>query len=85
MALNPEFVGRVFPPSSTYQVGREKIREFADAIGDPNPAYHDVDAARALGQRVELAPPPRARTTDSRQAGTNQGEVPGRQSQGKEH
>jgi acyl dehydratase len=34
MALNPEFIGRVYPASSTYQVGREKIREFAAAIGD---------------------------------------------------
>lgn len=57
MALNPEFVGRVFPPTTTYQVGREKVREFATAIGDANPAYHDVDAARALGFRDVVAPP----------------------------
>ena len=57
MALNPEFVGRVFPPTSTYLVGREKIREFATAIGDANPAFHDVEAALALGYRDVIAPP----------------------------
>jgi acyl dehydratase len=57
MALNPEFVGRVYPPSASYLVGREKIREFADAVGDGNPAYHDVDAARALGYADVVAPP----------------------------
>ncbi len=57
MALNPDFAGRVFPPGPSYQVGREKIREFARAIGDLNPACHDVDAARALGYPDVIAPP----------------------------
>ena len=57
MALNPAFVGRTYPPSPPYEVGREKIREFATAIGDQNPAYHDVDAARALGHPDLVAPP----------------------------
>jgi acyl dehydratase len=57
MALNPEFVGRVYPPSSSYVVGREKVREFATAIGDDNPAFHDVDAARQLGYGDVVAPP----------------------------
>jgi acyl dehydratase len=41
----------------TYEVGREKIREFADAVGDPNPAYHDLGVARALGHPDLVAPP----------------------------
>ncbi len=57
MPLNPEFIGRKYPPSEAYQVGREKIREFANAIGDPNPAYHDVEAAWALGHPDLVAPP----------------------------
>lgn len=57
MALNPDFIGKSYPPSGTYVVGREKIREFADAIGDRNAAYHDVDAARALGYADLVAPP----------------------------
>jgi acyl dehydratase len=57
MALDPAFVGRIYPPESTYEVGREKIREFADAIGDPNPAYRDPAAAQALGYPDVIAPP----------------------------
>lgn len=57
MALDQSFVGRKYPPTPAYEVGREKIREFADAIGDPNPAYRDADAARALGHPDVIAPP----------------------------
>jgi acyl dehydratase len=39
MPLDESVVGRTYPATAPYQVGREKIREFADAIGDPNPAY----------------------------------------------
>lgn len=55
--MNPEFIGRTYPASEPYLVGREKIREFAVAIGDENPAYHDVAAARALGYADVVAPP----------------------------
>ena len=57
MALDQSFVGRTYPPTPPYEVGREKIREFADAIGDPNPAYRDAEAARALGHPDVVAPP----------------------------
>lgn len=57
MALDPCFVGRVYPPTAPYEVGREKIREFADAIKDANPAYRDPAAARALGYVDVIAPP----------------------------
>jgi acyl dehydratase len=57
VALNPEFVGRVFPPGRPYLVGREKIREFATAIGDASPVFHDVAAARELGYADLVAPP----------------------------
>ena len=57
MALDQSFVGRSYPPSRVYEVGREKIREFADAIGDPDPLYRDVDAARAAGHPDVIAPP----------------------------
>jgi len=55
--LDPAFVGRHYPPTTAYEVGREKVREFADAIGDPNPAYRELDAARALGHPEVIAPP----------------------------
>ena len=57
MPLNQSFVGRVYPASRAYEVGREKIREFAAAIGDANPAYYDREAAQALGYPDVIAPP----------------------------
>ncbi|MDD2818339.1 MAG: MaoC family dehydratase N-terminal domain-containing protein [Candidatus Nanopelagicales bacterium] len=57
MALNPQFIGRTYPAGPSYVVGREKIREFARAIGDTNPAYHDPQAAKALGYSDVIAPP----------------------------
>ncbi|MEV7089890.1 MaoC family dehydratase N-terminal domain-containing protein [Streptomyces sp. NPDC093085] len=57
MALDQSFVGRSYPPTPPYEVGREKIREFAEAIGDPHPAYTDPDAAKALGHTDVIAPP----------------------------
>ena len=57
MALNKDYLGKVYPASTAYSVGREKVREFASAIGDQNPAYHDVAAAQALGHLDVIAPP----------------------------
>ncbi|WP_431990250.1 FAS1-like dehydratase domain-containing protein [Streptomyces albogriseolus] len=57
MALDQSFVGRSYPPTEPYEVGREKIREFAEAVGDANPAYTDTEAARALGHPDVIAPP----------------------------
>ena len=57
MPLDPSFIGRVYPPTAVFEVGREKIREFADAIGDPEPTYRDAAAAQALGHRDAMAPP----------------------------
>ncbi len=57
MALDARFIGRSYPPTEPYEVGREKIRDFAMAIGDNNPAYHDPDAAKALGHPDVIAPP----------------------------
>ncbi|WP_151771797.1 MaoC family dehydratase N-terminal domain-containing protein [Streptomyces abyssomicinicus] len=57
MALDQSFVGRTYPPTDPYEVGREKIREFAASIGDANPAYTDPEAAKALGHPDVIAPP----------------------------
>ena len=57
MALDASFAGRTYPPTSVYEVGREKIREFADAIGDPNPVYRDPAVAQDYGHRDVIAPP----------------------------
>jgi acyl dehydratase len=55
--LNLAFEGRRFAPTLPYRVGREKIREFADAIGVEEPAHRDPEAARALGHPDVIAPP----------------------------
>lgn len=57
MPLDASFVGRVYPPTEPYLVGPEKIREFADAIGDAAPACRDRAAAQALGHPDVIAPP----------------------------
>ncbi|MEQ8142483.1 MaoC family dehydratase N-terminal domain-containing protein [Streptomyces sp. OP7] len=57
MALDQSFVGRTYPPTEPYEVGREKIREFAEAVRDANPAYTDAEAAKALGHPDVIAPP----------------------------
>ncbi len=57
MPLDASLVGRTYPPSPPYEVGREKVREFARALGDPDPAYSDPAAARALGHAEAIAPP----------------------------
>jgi acyl dehydratase len=57
VALDPSFKGRKYPPAWVYEVSREKIKEFADSIGDGNPAYRDPEAAKALGHPDVIAPP----------------------------
>ena len=56
MALKTEAVGKEWP-GATYQVGREKIKEYATALGIENPVHFDVEAARAAGFRDVVAPP----------------------------
>lgn len=51
-----EAVGKTYPPYE-YEVGREKIREYAHAVGETDPVYHDPEAARAAGFRNVVAPP----------------------------
>jgi acyl dehydratase len=57
MTVDPALIGRTYPPTAPYEVGREKIREFADSINDPNPVYRNAAAARALGHPDVIAPP----------------------------
>jgi len=44
-------------PASEYEVGKEKIREFAYAVGEDNPVYFDRAAAKEAGFRDVPAPP----------------------------
>jgi len=57
VALNADYLGRTFPPSEPYEVSRVKIAEFAEAIGDDNPLYHDREAAQAASYPDVIAPP----------------------------
>lgn len=57
MPVNTELVGREFPPTAPYLVGREKVREFARAVFADAPLHTDADAARALGYADVVAPP----------------------------
>jgi acyl dehydratase len=56
MAVKTDAVGKEWP-GTTYQAGREKIKEYATALGIENPVHFDVEAARAAGFRDVVAPP----------------------------
>jgi acyl dehydratase len=56
LAVEKEAIGKRYP-THDYAVGREKIREYARAIGESNPVYHEPDAARAAGFADVVAPP----------------------------
>jgi acyl dehydratase len=51
-----ETIGKTYDPFD-YEVGREKIREYANAVGETNPVYFDRAAAQDAGFRDVVAPP----------------------------
>jgi acyl dehydratase len=57
VALNTDFVGRVYGPGDPYEVSRVKIADFADAIGEPSALCRDAAAARQAGYPDVIAPP----------------------------
>jgi len=56
MAISTAAIGKSYAPV-TYAVGREKIREYARAVGETNPLHLDVEHAREQGYRDVVAPP----------------------------
>jgi acyl dehydratase len=56
LALKTGAVGKEWP-ATTYQVGREKIKEYASVLGIGNPVHLDAEGARAAGFRDVVAPP----------------------------
>jgi acyl dehydratase len=54
--VNAEATGKTYPPFE-YEVGKEKIREYAHAVGEDNPIYFDRAAATEAGFRDIAAPP----------------------------
>jgi acyl dehydratase len=66
--VNTEAIGKTYEPTR-YAVGREKIREYAAAVGETNALHYDVDAARAAGYADVVAPPMFAVVFSSRAVG----------------
>ena len=56
MPVKTDAKGKVYPPVE-YEVGKEKIAEYARAVGEDNPVYFDREQARAAGFRDIPAPP----------------------------
>ena len=56
MPVRTDAIGKQWDPV-TYEVGAEKVREFANAIGAENPVHHDHEAAKSAGFRDLVAPP----------------------------
>ncbi len=56
MPVNTQAVGKLYAPV-LYAVGREKIREYARAVGETDPVHLDLEAARAAGHPDLVAPP----------------------------
>lgn len=57
MSLNRATVGKEYDAGPAFDVSRQKIREFAAAIGDESPLYADVELARGAGYPDVPAPP----------------------------
>jgi len=56
MPIDTAAVGKTFP-ATTYAVGREKVKEFALAVGEGDPLHLDHEAARRAGHADVVAPP----------------------------
>lgn len=56
MPIDDKAVGKAFP-TATYAVGREKVKEYALAVGETNPVHLDPEAACAAGHADVVAPP----------------------------
>lgn len=51
-----QMVGHHYRVEDFYEVGREKVREFARAVQDAHPAHYDETAAKGLGYDGLIAP-----------------------------
>lgn len=56
MPLDPSVIGKELPPS-TLAVDAGRLRFFAKAIGETNPIFTDLDAAKAAGHSNLPVPP----------------------------
>ena len=56
MAVDTSQAGKTFEPAE-FQVDADRIRQYADAVGEDSPVHHDSEAAKAAGFRDIVAPP----------------------------
>jgi acyl dehydratase len=56
MPVKTDTIGKKWP-AAEYEAGREKIREFANAVGEQSAVHQDPEAAKAAGFRNLVAPP----------------------------
>ncbi|HEX8100172.1 MAG TPA: MaoC family dehydratase N-terminal domain-containing protein [Actinomycetota bacterium] len=56
MPLNQALKGKEYQEVS-FAVERDRVVQFADAIGDPNPVFREPEAAKAAGFGEQVAPP----------------------------
>ena len=56
MALNTSAIGKTWP-AVDFEVDAERVRQYAEAVGETNPVHDDREAATAAGFRDLVAPP----------------------------
>lgn len=56
MPVNDKAVGKQYDPQ-TFEVEADRIKQYADAVGEEGGVYHDAEAAKAAGFRDLVAPP----------------------------
>jgi acyl dehydratase len=56
MALKTDAVGKSWP-AVDFAVEADRIRQYADAVGEASAVHHDADAAKAAGFDDLVAPP----------------------------
>jgi acyl dehydratase len=56
MPVSDEAVGKEWGPE-TFEVEADRIRQYAEAVGETNEVYSDPEAAKAAGFRDLVAPP----------------------------
>ena len=57
MSVEQSFAGRSYPAAAPFEVTRDHVTAFAEAVGATHPAHTDLAAARALGYADVVAPP----------------------------
>jgi acyl dehydratase len=56
MAVNRDAIGKEYDPVE-FEVEADRIRKYADAVGEKSPVHQDAAAAREAGFRDIVAPP----------------------------